>query len=115
MIFSPTGTSARAAANRSRGAVWRTPSWAVRAAGVATTGVVPGGGGAAEGGSLGSAGLGWAGCGRRYDVRLAGRCLDDPGLHLEPIPLLADAVDVQERQGLGQRSIVKIALPSAVG
>jgi nitrite reductase/ring-hydroxylating ferredoxin subunit len=55
------------------------------------------------------------GCGRCYDVRRAGRCLDDSGLHLEPIPLLADAVDVQERQGSGRRSMVKIALPDAVG
>jgi hypothetical protein len=41
--------------------------------------------------------------------------LDDSGLHLEPIPLLADAVDVQERQGSGRRSVLKIALPGAVG
>jgi Fe-S cluster biogenesis protein NfuA/nitrite reductase/ring-hydroxylating ferredoxin subunit len=75
----------------------------------------PGCGASLEGGGLEGAELGCPGCGRRYDVRRAGRCLDDPGLHLEPIPLLEDAVDVQERQGLGQRSIVKIALPSAVG
>jgi Fe-S cluster biogenesis protein NfuA/nitrite reductase/ring-hydroxylating ferredoxin subunit len=31
-----------------------------------------------------------AGCGRRYDVRRAGRCLDDPELYLEPFPLLLD-------------------------
>jgi Fe-S cluster biogenesis protein NfuA/nitrite reductase/ring-hydroxylating ferredoxin subunit len=29
-------------------------------------------------------------CGKRFDVRRAGRCLDAPQLHLEPIPLLAD-------------------------
>ena len=40
--------------------------------------------------------------------------MDDPHLHLEPIPLLANEMDVQERQGRGRRSIVKIALPSAV-
>lgn len=28
-------------------------------------------------------------CGKRFDVRRAGRCLDAPQLHLEPIPLLA--------------------------
>jgi hypothetical protein len=31
------------------------------------------------------------GCGLRYDVRHAGRCLDDAELHLEPVPLLAEA------------------------
>jgi Fe-S cluster biogenesis protein NfuA/nitrite reductase/ring-hydroxylating ferredoxin subunit len=30
-----------------------------------------------------------AGCGRRYDVRRAGRCVDSPQLHLNPVPLLA--------------------------
>jgi Fe-S cluster biogenesis protein NfuA/nitrite reductase/ring-hydroxylating ferredoxin subunit len=30
------------------------------------------------------------GCGNRYDVLRAGRCLDSPQLHLEPVPLLAD-------------------------
>jgi hypothetical protein len=48
-------------------------------------------------------------------VRRAGRCVDDPQLHLEPIPLLVNEEVVQERQGPGRRSIVKIALPSAVG
>ncbi len=28
------------------------------------------------------------GCGRQYDVQRAGRCLDEPALHLEPLPLL---------------------------
>jgi nitrite reductase/ring-hydroxylating ferredoxin subunit len=28
-------------------------------------------------------------CGSRYDVLRAGRCLDSPQLHLEPVPLLA--------------------------
>lgn len=28
------------------------------------------------------------GCGLRYDVQRAGRCLDAPDLHLEPVPLL---------------------------
>jgi nitrite reductase/ring-hydroxylating ferredoxin subunit len=30
-----------------------------------------------------------AGCGRRYDARRAGRCLDAPGPNLEPLPLLS--------------------------
>jgi Fe-S cluster biogenesis protein NfuA/nitrite reductase/ring-hydroxylating ferredoxin subunit len=75
----------------------------------------PGCGESLEGGSLEGHELGCPGCGRRYDVRRAGSCLDDSRLHLEPIPLLADTVDVQERQGSGRRSMVKIALPSAVG
>jgi nitrite reductase/ring-hydroxylating ferredoxin subunit len=68
-----------------------------------------------EGGSLKVADLGCPGCERRYDVRRAGRCLDDPELHLEPIPLLETEIDVDERQGRGRRSMVKIALPGAVG
>jgi Fe-S cluster biogenesis protein NfuA/nitrite reductase/ring-hydroxylating ferredoxin subunit len=43
-----------------------------------------------------------AGCGNRYDVVRAGRCLDSPGLHLEPVPLLVD-----------QQGLVKVALPVA--
>lgn len=35
------------------------------------------------------------GCGTRYDVRLAGRGLDDPALHLDPLPLLADSHGVR--------------------
>jgi Fe-S cluster biogenesis protein NfuA/nitrite reductase/ring-hydroxylating ferredoxin subunit len=31
-----------------------------------------------------------ASCGHRYDVRLAGRSLDDPGLHLHPLPLIRE-------------------------
>jgi Fe-S cluster biogenesis protein NfuA/nitrite reductase/ring-hydroxylating ferredoxin subunit len=27
-------------------------------------------------------------CGRRYDIVAAGRCVDDPSLHLDPLPLL---------------------------
>ncbi|HET7271543.1 MAG TPA: Rieske 2Fe-2S domain-containing protein, partial [Rubrobacter sp.] len=64
----------------------------------------PGCGESLEGGSLKVADLGCPVCGRRYDVRRAGRCLDDPGLHLEPVPLL-----------VGDEGAVKIALPSAVG
>ena len=29
-----------------------------------------------------------AGCGSRFDALRAGRCLDSPQLHLEPVPLL---------------------------
>jgi Fe-S cluster biogenesis protein NfuA/nitrite reductase/ring-hydroxylating ferredoxin subunit len=75
----------------------------------------PGCGESLEGASLKGAELTCSGCGRGYDVRRAGRCPDDPKLHLEPIPLLVSEIDVDERQGRGQRSIVKIALPSAVG
>jgi Fe-S cluster biogenesis protein NfuA/nitrite reductase/ring-hydroxylating ferredoxin subunit len=64
----------------------------------------PGCGGSLEAGSLKGAELGCPGCGRTYDVRRAGRCLDAPQLYLEPIPLLVSEDD-----------IVKIALPSAVG
>jgi Fe-S cluster biogenesis protein NfuA/nitrite reductase/ring-hydroxylating ferredoxin subunit len=39
------------------------------------------------------------GCGNRYDVLRAGRCLDSPQLHLEPVPLL-----------VGQDGLVKVAL-----
>lgn len=42
------------------------------------------------------------GCGHRFDVRRAGRCLDTPDLHLEPVPLLVD--------GSG---LVKVALGAA--
>ena len=75
----------------------------------------PGCGESLEEGSLKGAELSCPGCGRSYDLRGAGRCLDDPRLHLEPIPLLVSEEVVEERQGRGRRSIVKIALPSAVG
>ena len=75
----------------------------------------PGCGESLEEGSLKEAELSCPGCERRYDVRRAGRCLDDPQLHLEPIPLLVSEEVIEERQGPGQRSIVKVALPSAVG
>jgi Fe-S cluster biogenesis protein NfuA len=42
------------------------------------------------------------GCGGRYNVRLAGKGVDDPGAHLDPLPLLADS------QG------VRVAMPEAV-
>ncbi len=47
------------------------------------------------GGSLGGAGLDGdalaCGCGARYDVRRAGRGIDAPDRHLEPVPLLVGA------------------------
>jgi nitrite reductase/ring-hydroxylating ferredoxin subunit len=43
-----------------------------------------------------------AGCGSRYDALRAGRCLDSPQLHLEPVPLL-----------VGDDGLVRIALPVA--
>jgi Fe-S cluster biogenesis protein NfuA/nitrite reductase/ring-hydroxylating ferredoxin subunit len=55
----------------------------------------PGCAGSVEGGSLKRGGLVGAEltcphCGHRYDVVRAGRCLDAPELHLEPVPLLVD-------------------------
>ncbi len=38
-------------------------------------------------------------CGNAYDVLRAGRCLDSPQLHLEPVPLL-----------VGDDGLVKVAL-----
>jgi Fe-S cluster biogenesis protein NfuA/nitrite reductase/ring-hydroxylating ferredoxin subunit len=35
------------------------------------------------------------GCGQRYNVRLAGKGIDDPALHLDPLPLLADSQGVR--------------------
>jgi nitrite reductase/ring-hydroxylating ferredoxin subunit len=42
-----------------------------------------------EGAALRSGELICPDCEKRFDVRRAGRCLDAPQLHLEPIPLLA--------------------------
>jgi Fe-S cluster biogenesis protein NfuA/nitrite reductase/ring-hydroxylating ferredoxin subunit len=75
----------------------------------------PGCGKSLQQGSLKGAELTCSGCGHRYNVRRAGRCLDALQLHLEPIPLLVSEEVVQERQEPGRRSMVKIALPSAVG
>jgi Fe-S cluster biogenesis protein NfuA/nitrite reductase/ring-hydroxylating ferredoxin subunit len=44
-----------------------------------------------------------AGCGNRYDALRAGRCLDQPELHLEPVPLLVD-----------DAGLVRVALGAAV-
>jgi Fe-S cluster biogenesis protein NfuA/nitrite reductase/ring-hydroxylating ferredoxin subunit len=53
-----------------------------------------------EGGELRGAELTCGSCGHRYDVLRAGRCLDSPHLHLEPVPLL-----------VGDEGLVRIALP----
>jgi len=55
----------------------------------------PGCGGSLAEGTLHSAGMVGAelacpGCGHHYDVVRAGRCVDAPELHLEPVPLLVD-------------------------
>lgn len=42
-------------------------------------------------------------CGNRYDVLRAGRCLDEPQIHLEPVPLL-----------VGEDDLVRVALAVAV-
>ena len=56
-----------------------------------------------ETGVMRGADLACPGCGRSYDVRRAGRCLDDPEVYLEPVPLLTD-----------DSGLVKVALRSAV-
>jgi Fe-S cluster biogenesis protein NfuA/nitrite reductase/ring-hydroxylating ferredoxin subunit len=50
----------------------------------------PGCEGSLEGAPLTGAELTCPACGHRYDARRAGRCLDQPQLHLEPVPLLTD-------------------------
>jgi Fe-S cluster biogenesis protein NfuA/nitrite reductase/ring-hydroxylating ferredoxin subunit len=48
-------------------------------------------GGSLDGAALDGDALGCGGCGARYDVRRAGRGLDEPERHLEPVPLLVGA------------------------
>jgi Fe-S cluster biogenesis protein NfuA/nitrite reductase/ring-hydroxylating ferredoxin subunit len=55
-----------------------------------------------EGAELKGAELGCSRCGSRYDALRAGRCLDAPDLHLEPVPLL-----------VGEDGLVKVALAAA--
>ncbi len=43
-----------------------------------------------EAATLTGAELSCASCGQRFDIRRAGRCLDQPELYLEPVPLLVD-------------------------
>lgn len=54
------------------------------------------------GGAAGEAVLRCPTCSAHYDVRRAGACLDDPSLHLDPLPVLASG------------SGVSVALPTAV-
>ena len=61
----------------------------------------PGCGESLAGGGLKEAELTCLECERRYDVRQAGRCLDEPGLYLGPVPLL-----------VSEEGIVKVALRS---
>jgi len=55
------------------------------------------------GGTLTGERLDCPGCGAGYDVRSAGKSLDDPRRHLDPLPLLTDS------QG------VRVALPAGAG
>jgi Fe-S cluster biogenesis protein NfuA/nitrite reductase/ring-hydroxylating ferredoxin subunit len=52
-------------------------------------------GGSLAGGALDREKLSCPGCGTRYDARLAGRGIEDPALHLDPLPLLADSHGVR--------------------
>jgi nitrite reductase/ring-hydroxylating ferredoxin subunit len=63
----------------------------------------PGCGGSLGDGTLEKFDLTCAGCGNRYDVLRAGRCLDSPHLHLDPVPLLVD-----------DAGLVKVALAVSV-
>ena len=47
------------------------------------------------GGALAGERLGCPGCGAGYDVRAAGRGLDDPQRHLDPLPLLTDSQGIR--------------------
>jgi Fe-S cluster biogenesis protein NfuA/nitrite reductase/ring-hydroxylating ferredoxin subunit len=47
--------------------------------------------------------LACAGCGRRYDLLRAGRCLESPSVHLDPVPLL-----------VGDDGLVKVAVAVTV-
>jgi Fe-S cluster biogenesis protein NfuA/nitrite reductase/ring-hydroxylating ferredoxin subunit len=57
-----------------------------------------------EGAALDGAELACPACGHRYDARRAGRCLDEPQLHLEPVPLLTD-----------EAGLVRVAVQAGVG
>ena len=57
--------------------------------------------GSLEGAALQGSELTCAGCGNRYDALRAGRGLDLPELHLEPVPLLE-----------GEDGLVRVALPA---
>jgi Fe-S cluster biogenesis protein NfuA/nitrite reductase/ring-hydroxylating ferredoxin subunit len=51
--------------------------------------------GALAGGTLDREVLRCPHCGSRFDVQLAGRGVDDPALHLDPLPLLADSTGIR--------------------
>jgi Fe-S cluster biogenesis protein NfuA/nitrite reductase/ring-hydroxylating ferredoxin subunit len=57
-----------------------------------------------DGGVLDGARLACPGCAARYDVRSAGRGVDDPSLHLDPLPLLSDSHGVRVALPLAVRS-----------
>lgn len=65
-------------------------------------GECPGCGNSLESAALKGSTLSCRQCGNSFDIMRAGRCLDQPSLHMEPYPLLEQA------------GKVKIALPSAV-
>jgi Fe-S cluster biogenesis protein NfuA/nitrite reductase/ring-hydroxylating ferredoxin subunit len=56
-------------------------------------------------GTLSLGELACAGCQTRYDVRSAGRGLDDPAVHLDPLPLLSDSQGVRVAVGVAQEAI----------
>lgn len=58
--------------------------------------------GSLSGAALDGTQLTCPGCGNRYDALRAGRCLDRPQLHLDPVPLL-----------VGDDGLVKVALAAA--
>jgi Fe-S cluster biogenesis protein NfuA/nitrite reductase/ring-hydroxylating ferredoxin subunit len=62
----------------------------------------PGCGTSLQRGALEATALACPDCGNRYDVLRAGRCLDQPQLHLEPLPLLVD-----------KSGLVKVAIGAA--
>ena len=49
--------------------------------------------------------LACAGCQTRYDVRSAGRGVDDPARHLDPLPLLSDSQGVRVAVGAAQEAV----------
>jgi Fe-S cluster biogenesis protein NfuA/nitrite reductase/ring-hydroxylating ferredoxin subunit len=59
--------------------------------------------GSLEGAPLANGELGCPECDRHFDVRRAGRCLEEPHVSLEPVPLLTD-----------DAGIVKVAVPAGV-
>jgi Fe-S cluster biogenesis protein NfuA/nitrite reductase/ring-hydroxylating ferredoxin subunit len=63
----------------------------------------PGCEGSLDGAPLANGELRCPECERSFDVRRAGRCLEEPDLSLEPVPLLTD-----------DAGIVKVALPTGV-